>query len=114
MAAVPVAMVKFLAPPESLFTVLENVTLSPVVVKVLAALFTVTAPEYVCVPVVETSAPSVVVPDTLNILTPEIAPLITALPVSVKENVAPVIVEEFVIVVPVNVLSAPLNVTAPE
>ena len=44
MAAVPVAMVKFLAPPESLFTVLVNVTLSPVVVKVLAAPFTVTAP----------------------------------------------------------------------
>jgi hypothetical protein len=39
---------------------------------------------YVCVPVVETLAPRPVVPETLNILTPEIAPLITELPVSVK------------------------------
>ena len=58
-------------------------------------------------------APILVVPETLNILTPEIAPLITALPVSVKENVAPVIVEVLVIVEPFNVLSAPLNVIAP-
>ena len=54
-----------------------------------------------------------VVPDTLNILTPEIAPLITELPISAKENVAPVIVDELVIVVPVKVLSAVANVTAP-
>ena len=54
-----------------------------------------------------------VVPDTLNTLTPEIAPLITASPVIAKENVAPVIVDEFVMVVPVNVLFAVANVTAP-
>lgn len=54
-----------------------------------------------------------VVPDILKLLTPEIAPLITALPVSVKEKPAPVIVEELVIVEPVSVLSAPLNVIAP-
>ena len=53
-------------------------------------------------------------PDTLNILTPEMAPLITEAPVIVNELVPPAIVEELVIVVPVNVLSAPLNVTAPE
>ena len=92
---------------------LENVTLSPVVVKILAAPFTVTAPEYVCVEVVETSAPRLVVPDTLNTLTPEIAPLITEAPVIVKEEPAPVIVDEFVIVVPVNVVVFD-NVTAPE
>ena len=63
---------------------------------------------------VVTLAPSEVVPEMLNILTPETAPLITALPVSVKEKPAPVIVEELVIVEPVNVLSAPLNVIAPE
>ena len=93
---------------------LVNVTLSPVVVKILAAPFTVTAPEYVCVPIVETSAPRLVVPDTLNILTPEIAPLITELPVIVKELVPPAIVEELVIVVPVNVIGVAVNVIALE
>ena len=53
-----------------------------------------------------------VVPDTLNTLTPEIAPLITESPVTVKEEPAPVIVDEFVIVVPVNVVVLD-NVTAP-
>ena len=69
-----------------------------------------TAPEYVCVPIVETLAPILVVPDTLNILTSEIAPLITELPVSVKEKLAPVIAA-VVIVVPVNVRLAVANVT---
>ena len=52
-------------------------------------------------------------PDTLKFTTPEIAPLITELPVIVKELVPPAIVVVLVIVEPVNVLSAPLNVTAP-
>ena len=52
-------------------------------------------------------------PDTLNILTPEIAPLITELPVIVKELFPPAIVVVLVIVEPVNVLFPPLNVTAP-
>ena len=43
-APVPVAKYKFLNPLASLFTVLKKVTLSPVVVKVLPAPFTVTAP----------------------------------------------------------------------
>ena len=58
-------------------------------------------------------APRLVVPDTLNVLTPEIAPLITELPVSVKENVAPVIVEEFVIVEPVKVVLVPKVTASP-
>ena len=53
-------------------------------------------------------------PDTLKFTTPEIAPLITELPVIVKELVPPAIVEELVIVVPVNVLGpVPETVTAP-
>jgi hypothetical protein len=66
------------------------------------------------VPVVEMLLAEIfVVPDTLNTLTPEIAPLITEAPVTVKEKPAPVIVDEFVIVVPVNVRLAVANVTAP-
>ena len=53
-------------------------------------------------------------PDTLKFKRPEIAPLITELPVIVKEFPLPTIVPFVVIVVPVNVLSSPLNVTASE
>ena len=60
------------------------------------------------------SAPILDVPETLNIFTPEIAPLMTEAPVIAKELVPPVIVDEFVIVVPVSVRSPPLKVIAPE
>ena len=45
-----------------------------------------------------TLAPILVVPDTLKFTTPEIVPLITELPVIVKELVPPAIVEELVII----------------
>ena len=52
-------------------------------------------------------------PVTIKFTTSEIAPLITESPVIVKELAPPAIVLELVIVVPVNILSPPLNVTAP-
>ena len=52
-------------------------------------------------------------PETLKLVTDVIAPPIEELPVIVKATDPPLIVEELVIVEPVNVLSAVANVTAP-
>ena len=72
-----------MAPPE-LLTVPLKVRLLSVVVNV-GEVVSKALPEYVCVPVVVTEAPTLVVPETLNILTPEIAPLITESPVIARE-----------------------------
>ena len=80
---VPRLAVKFLAPPE-LLTVPLKVRLLSVVVNI-GEVVNKALPEYVCVPVVVTEAPTLVVPETLNILTPEIAPLITESPVIARE-----------------------------
>ena len=107
--ALPV-MVRAIAPPSK---VDELVTVVPVNVLVPEPL-TVTAPEYVCVPVVVTLAPMVEVPETLKFVTLVIAPPIDALPVMVSAIAPPFKVDELVTVVPVNVLvPVPLTVIAP-
>src|SRR6056300_1319008 len=86
-------------------------TLAFVVVNVMS-LEMVTAPVYVCVDEVVTSAPRLEVPETSNVDNPVAAPSRSKLPVMVNPLVPPARVSTKLTIDAVNVLSAPDNVTA--
>ena len=99
----------------SLLTVLLNVIVLLLAVRVRSLPDKVTAPEYNCVPLVVMSAPSDAVPETERLVTPVTAPLNTALPEMVRALEPPAKVELVVTVLPcrVRVAPEPVKVTAP-
>ena len=110
----PTDTVNDLAEVASLFKVELNKTLLLVVVNETSPP-KVTAPEYVCVPVVVMFAEIVETPETLRVVNPDALPPNAPAPVRAKALAPPVIVEVNVMVVPDNVLVAPvpLRVTGP-
>jgi hypothetical protein len=104
-----ISIVKSLAVP-SPSTVAPKVMSLSVVVKVTSLLNT-TAPVYVCVDEVVTSAPRFDVPETSNVVNPVAAPSRSKLPVMVNPFVPPARVSTKLTIDAVKVLSAPDNVT---
>ena len=88
-----------------------SVTVEPC--SVLSPPESVVVPEYDCVPVVVTFAPILDVPDTDKLVTPDIAPSKSKLPVTVKAFDPPVTAAS-VTVEPCSVLSPPESVVVPE
>ena len=107
MLAAP-AIVSALFPPASVLWVLIVLP-----VRVRSPPLSVTAPAYVCSPVVVISAPRSVVPVMFKLLRPVYAPSMLALPVIVRLWLAPASVLWVLITLPVKVRSPPLSVTAP-
>ena len=99
--------------PASLLTVLLKVSAALLVVSVRSPPLRVTAPVYICVPVLVTFAPMLAAPLTVKLLRLVYSPSTSAAPVMVSALAPPFKVLWVLIVEPVSVVFAPSVIASP-